>query len=661
MRLSSTDPVRVHLEDGLRAQREGRLEPAREAYLRALALAPDHPEALNLLGTVWLQLGDASQAARYLERAAQKLRNHPGVVGNLAHAYCELGRFDEARESYRKASRLDPQNPYYPMGIANCLGMQGKLDEAEKSLRKLAERFSGSALVWYNLGNALREQRKLQDAIPCYLKALDLDPQLAEAQNNLGSVLHALYRFDEAERAYRACIASDPDYVAAQYNLASVLIDVGRFREGEEICRDIVRQDPTAAQGYRFLAAALGHQGRVREALECVRRALEIAPQEAKLVESYASTLAAVGDFSEALKWFARAFALSPDSVTAHQLLGHAMLAQGCLADGWVEYAYRPAYFRFRAKYPEVAWSRTLPPELAGKDIFVAREQGLGDELFFLRFAPSLCAAGARVTYRAGTKIRGLLARIGCLAHVVGETASAPQADAVMMVGDLPRALSAFAASPLRAATSDGAIVLGTDFAFRISVFWPPVPPALAIPPLESCLATMRRSLAEAGKPPYFGVSWKAGTPPQEQRGGPDWDLHKAMEIEPLAGALRDLPGTFIALQRNPEPGEVDLFSRLLGRQVHDFSALNEDLESMLSVLALIDEYIGVSNTNMHLRAAAGRTARVLVRCPAEWRWMASGSSSPWFPGFSLYRQSLDGDWSAALARLREDLSAAYR
>ena len=35
-------------------------------------------------------------------------------------------------------------------------------------------------------------------------------------------------------------------------------------------------------------------------------------------------------------------------------------------------------------------------------------------------------------------------------------------------------------------------------------------------------------------------------------------------------------------------------------------------------VLALLDEYIGVSNTNMHLRAAAGRTARVLVPRPAE-------------------------------------------
>jgi hypothetical protein len=88
-------------------------------------------------------------------------------------------------------------------------------------------------------------------------------------------------------------------------------------------------------------------------------------------------------------------------------------------------------------------------------------------------------------------------------------------------------------------------------------------------------------------------------------------------------------------------------------------TALNEDLEAMLALLALIDDYIGVSNTNMHLRAGVGKTARVLVPCPPEWRWMAQGEMSPWFPGFRIYRQKNDGDWSTALNELRSDISAA--
>jgi hypothetical protein len=93
---------------------------------------------------------------------------------------------------------------------------------------------------------------------------------------------------------------------------------------------------------------------------------------------------------------------------------------------------------------------------------------------------------------------------------------------------------------------------------------------------------------------------------------------------------------------------------------VHDFTAWNEDLEGMLALLALIDEYVGVSNTNMHLRAAVGRPARVLVPCPPEWRWMYGRKRSPWFPEFPVYRQSPQGDWDEALRELGDDLAAAH-
>ena len=57
--------------------------------------------------------------------------------------------------------------------------------------------------------------------------------------------------------------------------------------------------------------------------------------------------------------------------------------------------------------------------------------------------------------------------------------------------------------------------------------------------------------------------------------------------------------------------------------------------------MELLDDYIGVSNTNMHLRAATGRSARVLVTHPGEFRWQVVGNTSPWFPGFILYRQGM--------------------
>ena len=73
--------------------------------------------------------------------------------------------------------------------------------------------------------------------------------------------------------------------------------------------------------------------------------------------------------------------------------------------------------------------------------------------------------------------------------------------------------------------------------------------------------------------------------------------------------------------------------------------------------MALLDRHAGVSNTNMHLAAAAGATADVLVPFPPEWRW-GLGEESAWFPGFRIHRQTRERDWSHALAELGASAAA---
>ncbi len=661
MAQSNQELVRFHLNIGLRAHGQGDVASAAAAYRNALDIAPGNPDASNLMGAALLQLGQPEQAVDHLQRAARALRNHPGVLGNLAQAYFALGRYEEARETFRKASRLDPRAVQFQLGAANSLAMQRKFSDAEILLRRLAGRFPDEALVWFNLGNVLRDLARPAEALDCYRTALTLDPKLIDARNNLGGALQALLRFEEAEREYRACIAMASDYALPRCNLASVLIDLGRFSEAETLCREAIGLAPEMGEAHTFLGAALGHQGRHREALACHRAAAMVEPHNSKVVEIYASALIESGKTGEGLRWFSRALALNPDSLAAHQLLSSALLADGCLTEGWSEYRYRPSFFDYRRLYSDLPLSRTLPSELDGKHVCLLREQGLGDEIFFLRFVPQLAASGARVTYRADNKIRSLLQRATCIDQVIEKSAPLPPADTVMMLGDLPHALNDYDASALPHPVVPDGVHRWPDFPRKITVYWPPPPPTLAILPLEACLTTVGKRLAAAGSPPYVGLTWRGGTPPRDQRNATSWRLHKEIEISTFAEALRDFPGTFVALQRKPAAGEIEDFSRTLGRQVHDFTGLNEDLEGMLALLALIDEYVGVSNTNMHLRAAAGKTAHVLVPFPAEWRWIATGASSPWFPGFSIYRQLPDGSWSSALATLRQKLTGTAR
>ena len=651
--------VRSCLDEGLRAHRAGELDHAIAAYRRALVLAPENADGLNLLGTAILQQGNGAEAVQYLERAAEQQRGSAAVLANLAQGYLATGRYREACETFRKASRIAPREPQFHMGMATALALQGRLDEAEAQLTRLTLKFPTVALVWFNLGNVLRDQRRFAAALDAYRKAFELDSSMTEARNAIGSVLHSMLRFAEAEREYRACIEAAPGELTPRYNLASVTMDLGRFDEAELISREIVALAPDLSDAHRLVGTALGHQGRLLEALNWYERAARLAPDDPQNAQTFGAALMEAGHSAAGLRWLSRAAALNPDSVSLQQVTSGALLAHGCVQDAWTGYAYRPAAVELREKYRALNIVQSLSNQEANH-ICVLAEQGLGDQLFFLRYAALLAARGAHVSCRPARKLYTLLKRVSAFSAVVPEDSDLPPADAYILAGDLPRALSELAASALpdRARSVSKDVHL-PELDRRIAVFWPQPARTLEIEPLPERLDELRARLMAYGPPPWIGVTWRGGTAPEKQQ-TTSWLLYKSIPLPMLAPALGHLPGTVFALQRKPAVGEIEALSHALGRPVHDLTALNDDLEGMLALLALLDEYVGVSNTNMHLRAAAGRTARVFVPAPAEWRWMQSGRTSPWFHGFSIYRQSLEGNWAQAVAELKHDLEKSY-
>ncbi len=617
------------------------MDEAKRLYEQSLAFDPRNPDALHLLGLTELQSGAAGRAAELIRKAVALRPKNWAYQANLAAALTALGELDEALAAFRRAARLNPEEPQFQMGIANCFALRGKYSEAETQLRRITQRYPGYAHAWFNLGNAVRDQGRTEDALDLYRRAIKMDPGLLDAHNNLGNALHTLGRLEEAEQTYRRTLELEPDYAMGHGNLASVLIDRRRFAEAETVCRNAIARAPDSAMLNSFLAAAIGHQGCAHEALEWHRKAAALAPHNARMLMALGSALCEIGVPDEGLPLLERAAALAPESWETHFSLAVVKLATGEFGAGWREFIYRPTRAQFTARCPGVTLSTTLPAALTDRHVCVQLEQGLGDQLFFLRFTGLLKARGARITYRSAPKIASILERVADLDRVIPDTEPIPQADCTLLVSDLPLALAAPDALP----EERGATV-------------PLLPPPLALTPLAGQLAAIRERLAALGPPPYVGLTWRGGTPP-ETPSEVAWAQFKQIPLLQLGTALRGVKATLLALQRNPELGEIDQLSASIGNRVHDLSALNEDLEAMLALIALIDDYIGVSNTNMHLRAGAGRTARVLVPCPAEWRWMASGKSSPWFPRFSIYRQTSHGDWGSALGELAGDLAAS--
>jgi hypothetical protein len=298
--------------------------------------------------------------------------------------------------------------------------------------------------------------------------------------------------------------------------------------------------------------------------------------------------------------------------------LAHVLFLLGRFEEAWPEYAWRSPRLAYLAALAQRGRSYALPaPDaLAGKHLVLADEQGLGDILFFLRYAPLVRARGATLHYAGEPRLHGMLRRTG-LFERLGATPAEREREGsfAILVGDLPLLV------PEAQSAST-------------------VPAPLALTPEPSRLAAARATLGRLGPAPHIAVAWRAGEP----KTGLLETLYKEVPLERLADAVREIPGTVVSVQRAPRAGETQELAKRLGRPVHDLSEANGELEEALALMAAVDELVGVSNTNVHLRAGVGRASRVLVPFPLEWRWMAAGES-PWFPGTRVQRQGADKAW----------------
>lgn len=535
------------------------------------------------------QAGRLDEAESLYRSIIENIPEQPDALHLLGVVHLQKGDNSTAEELIRKAINLTPSNTEYHNNLGNVLHSLGKPDEAEESFREALRLDPNSARAHNNLGNLMRERGRLDDAETCYRKTIALAPQHSAALNNLGNVQRARFKFTEAEQNYRRALAINPRFAEAHGNLGN----------------------------------ALQCQGRIGEAIVCYRKSLEINPNSPLPLNSLGNAFKRQGKWQEASEYYHKAIALDPDYTTAHYGLAILNLALGEFENGWAGYLHRnPARLRGRELYRD-----SLPTDLAGKKIILLRDQGLGDEIFFLRFALELKRRGGEVTYMADAKIAPIIKHLSFIDHMLPEDQEPEPADYVLSVGDLPFILGAASANHF--------------------------PPPCPLPVDEDRTAKMNTRLNQLGPPPYVGVTWRAGTAILLD------DLFKEAPLDHFAKALKPAKCTVLALQRNPEAGEINELAEHLGRPVHDFTALNDELEDMLALLSLVDEYVTVSNTNVHLRAGAGRPSRVLVPQPPEFRWMTEGEESPWYPGSKLYRQGIDGDWSQAFDALSHDLMEA--
>jgi len=301
----------------------GRLQAAEQIYRQILAVEPNQPDALHLLGVIAHQAGRNEVAVEYIGRAITLQGSVAAFHNNLAEAYRALHRISDAIACYRRAVELKPDyvDAHNNLGVA--LMDQGKPDEAAACYHHALALKPDYAIAHNNLGITLKDQGKLDEAVACYRRAVELNPDYAEAHYNLGLALRDEKNLEEVIACYRRAVALKPDYAMAHNNLGVALMDQGKPDEAAACYHRALALKPDYAMAHSNLGNTLTMRGKLDDAVACYRRAVAVKPDYAEGHHNLGNALRELGKLEEAAACYHRALALKPDYAEAHSNLGN--------------------------------------------------------------------------------------------------------------------------------------------------------------------------------------------------------------------------------------------------------------------------------------------------------------------------------------------------
>ncbi len=311
----SDQEIHRALEGALQCHRAGRLAQAQALYEQVLETAPDHPDALHLLGVLTLQVGRPEASAELIARAMERRPHFPEAQCNLGLALETMGRLDEAAERYRQALASMPDYLEAHFNLRNVLLQSGRTHDAVSHFRRAADLDPGRVEFHINLGDALVQAGQSADAVACFRTALSIDPKSFEAMVNLGTALREIGDLEGAIREFRGALEQRADVPEVHATLGNALISIGDIKGGLASLDAALRVDPTIADVYAYRSKTLATIGDAVGAVDSLKRALDIDPD---------ATASIVYEYLRRAK---------PDATDPHLLRARARLAMEHLTD----------------------------------------------------------------------------------------------------------------------------------------------------------------------------------------------------------------------------------------------------------------------------------------------------------------------------------------
>jgi Flp pilus assembly protein TadD len=501
-----------------------------------------------------------------------------------AQEHYRAGDLQKAAGLYAEIIRHQPDSidALFMLGIINA--QTGNLNAAAEYFRKLIAVHPTHTGAYYNLGNVYRDQGQFSEAFKCYQKAIQLNPGHTEAFINIGIIFKMQGRFDEEAACYQKAIQLDPRSAAAFFNLGHHFFEKEQFDKALACYEKVSLLNPQSAHAYMNLGLVLRIEGRNEEALACYRKAV----------------------------------LLNPNDASAHWNLSNVLLLIGNYREGWEEFEWfrkTEDCNKRQRNFPQPLWNGS---DIEGRTMLLHAEEGFGDTLQFIRYAPFVVQRGAKVIVESQKELTSLLKNVNGIQDVISHGSELPPFDIHCPLMSLPR-------------------VFGTTLE-NIPAHTPYLSPA------PSQVREWRERLQRDHSHTKIGLVWSGGGLP----------FRKSCSLE-LFSPLASLQGiSFYSLQKGSPAKQSK--SAPEGMKLTDYTDELRNFSDTAAFIENLDLIITVDTAVAHLAGALGKKVWTLLPFVPDWRWLLNRDDSPWYPTMKLFRQPSLGDWRSVIAEIVDTL-----
>lgn len=509
----------------------------------------------------------------------------------------------------------------------------GDLAGAEGGYRQAIASAPEHGWAHQNLAVLLHTLKRPAEALAYADVAAALLPDKAATHVTRALILRRLGRREDALTSVERAVTLQPDDAGLHVHRAQLLFELHQPEAALDAFDLALKLGPGLAEAHNGRGSALVRLERLEEGLAAYDRAIALAPNLMTAHRNRGVALRRLRRPDDAIRAQDRAIALTPDQSDAYWYRGLSHLLLGQFKTGWRDYARRWDVEEFRREasgaMTDALRARLVPglrrEDLAGRDVLLVGEQGVGDVVMFASAIPDLLAVAGRVAVTCDPRLERLFAASFPAVEFLDSAAAAERRDASAVVLGIGS--------------------LGGLFRNRPEDF--PGEPYLA--PRPETVARWAARLGPAQGRRRIGVSWRGGLVRTGQAA-------RSLDLAQLRPVL-DLPDCeIVSLQYGDPSAEVAAFNAHRAAPIRLFPPAEiDDFDDLAGLIANLDLVVSVQTALVHLTGALGVPGLVMVPATPEWRYGTEGSTMPWYRSIRLFRKDPDAAWEPLVDAVAAD------